>query len=305
MSVPFLQGVASGAIITGATVFYGALGEVVVERAGMVNLGLEGTMVTGACFGFIVAFKTGNAYVGLLAAMLAGALFNMLFGWLVVTRRANQLASGLTLMFFAYGLTALAGRDYVGQSGTGLDHWNIPGLSSIPWLGPIFFSGNLLTFTIVPSALFIWWLLFRTRWGLQLRTVGEGRTAAYAAGLRPSWIKYQALFVGGMLGGVGGAYLAIGNTPVWVEAITNGVGFIAVALVIFASWNPVRAIVGALIFGGAIALNTELQAHNTSISPFFLDMLPYLLTLAVLLVWGRKRQYQMPMGLAEVFEGTQ
>jgi ABC-type uncharacterized transport system permease subunit len=304
LSVPFLQSVAAGSILTGAAVYYGALGEVVVERTGMVNLGLEGTMVTSACFGFIAAYKLENAYVGLLAAMLAGALFNMLFGWLVVTRRANQLASGLTVMFFAYGLTALAGRDYVGKPGTGLDPWKILGLADIPWVGPVLFSGNLLTFAIVPSALLIWWLLYRTRWGLNLRTVGESRTAAFAAGLNPDRVQYQSLFVGGMLGGLGGAYLSIGNTPVWVEAITGGVGFVAVALVIFASWNPIRAIVGALIFGGSLALNTTLQARNTSISPFFLDMLPYLLTLAVLLVWGRKRQYQMPMGLSEVFEGT-
>jgi general nucleoside transport system permease protein len=312
LSVPFVQGVATGAVLTAATVYYGAIGEVVVERAGMVNLGLEGTMVTGACFGFVAAFKTGNAYVGLLAAMLAGALFNMLFGWLVVTRRANMLASGLTLMFFGYGLTALVGRDYVGKPGTGLDHWNIPGLSDIPWVGSVFFSGNLLTFAAVPAALLIWWLLYRTRWGLDLRTVGESRTAAFAAGLSPDYVQYQALFVGGMLGGLGGAYLSIGNTPVWVEFLTNGVGFIAVALVIFSSWNAIRALIGALIFGGSVALNTTMQAHggihvlgqSIQINTWLLDMLPYLLTLGVLLIWGRKRQYQMPMGLAEVFEGT-
>lgn len=304
MSVPFAQGVAAGAILSGATVYYGALGEVIVERTGMVNLGLEGCMVSGACFGFIAAFRSGNAYLGLAVAALAGACFNLLFGYLVVTRRASQLASGLTLMFFAYGLTALAGRDYVGKKIDGLDRWSVPGISDIRWIGPVLFKGDLLVFGIVPLALFVWWLLFRTRWGLNLRTVGESRTAAYAAGLNPSWIQYQALFAGGLLGGIGGAYLSISFVRVWVEQITSGRGFIAVALVIFASWSPLRTIVGALLFGGAIAVNLELQAQGTSISPFFLDMLPYLLTLAVLLVWGRKRQYQMPMGLAEVFEGT-
>jgi simple sugar transport system permease protein len=137
-----------------------------------------------------------------------------------------------------------------------------------------------------------------------LRTVGENRMAAFAAGLNPQRIQYQALFIGGMLGGIGGAQLSLSYARVWVEGMTSGRGFIAVALVIFASWNPQRAIIGALLFGGAIAFQLQLQARDTSVSPFLLDMLPYLLTLLALLVFGRKRQYQMPEGLREVFEGT-
>lgn len=242
MSTPFVQGVASGAIRSGTSILYGALGEVIVERAGMVNLGLEGTMLVGACFGFIATVETGNAYLGLLAAALAGGLFNLLFGYLAITRRANQLAAGLTMMFFALGLTAIMGKDYVGESIDGLPTMALPLLSEIPWVGPALFTNDLLSYCMVPTAIGVWYLLYRTRWGLAVRTVGESRTSAFAAGLRPELIQYQALFVGGLLGGIGGAHLSLAYTGVWVEGMTNGRGFIAVALVIFASWQPMRAI---------------------------------------------------------------
>jgi simple sugar transport system permease protein len=301
---PFLQGMAAGALRSGTSIMYGALGEVINERAGVVNLGLEGCMLTGACAGFIATYRSGNPYLGIAAAALAGGAFNLLFGFLAVTRRANQLASGLTLMFFALGLTALLGTKYVGKRIDGLDQLSIPLLSKIRWVGPAVFTGDILTFGMLPSAIAVWWLLYRTRWGLKVRTVGESRTAAFAAGLSPQKIQYQALFAGGLLGGIGGAHLSLSYTRVWIEGMTAGRGFIAVALVIFATWQPLRVIAGALLFGGAIAFQLQLQAHNTSISPFLLDMLPYLLTLFVLLVWGRKRQHQMPHGLVEVFEGT-
>lgn len=304
MTVPFAQGVAAGAIRSGTSIFYAALGEVIVERAGMVNLGLEGCMLIGACFGFITAANTGSPYLGLLVAAIAGGIYNELFGFLVVTRRASQLASGLTLLFFALGLTAIAGKDYVGRRATGLPGFDLPLLGRMPWVGPVLFHGDLLSFGIVPSAVAVWWLLYRTRWGLSVRTVGEDRTAAFAAGLSPQRIQYQALFIGGTLGGLGGAQLSLSYAGVWIEAMTAGRGFIAVALVIFAAWDPLRAIAGALLFGGAVAFELQLQAHDISFSPFLLDMLPYLVTLLVLLFWGRNRRYQMPEGLTEVFEGT-
>ena len=303
-NTPLLQGLAAGALRSGTSVLYAALGEVIVERAGLINLGLEGCMLTGACLGFVVTYRTGNPFLGLLAAAGAGGLFNLLLGFLVVTRRANQLASGLTLLFLAFGLTALLGWDYVGKRIDGFSLIQIPLLYDIPWIGPVLFEGDVLTFALVPCALLVWWLLFRTRWGLALRTVGESRVAAYAAGLNPSQLQYQALFVGGLLGGVGGAHLSLAYARVWVEQMTAGRGFIAVALVIFATWHPLRAIAGALLFGGAIAFQLQLQARNAPVSPFLLDMLPYVLTLLVLLIWGRKRQYQAPEGLWEVFQGT-
>src|SRR5438309_537276 len=231
-NTPLLQGLAAGAIRSGTSVLYASLGEVIVERAGMVNLGLEGCMLTGACFGFVVAFQTGNPFLGLVAAALAGGMYNLLLAYLVVTRRANQLASGLTLLFLALGLTSLVGWDYVGKKIDGLSLISVPGLSDIPWIGPIFFEGDLMSFAILPSALVVWWALYRTRWGLAVRTVGESRVAAYAAGLNPDRIQYQALFVGGLLGGIGGAHLSLAYARVWIEEMTAGRGFIAVALVI-------------------------------------------------------------------------
>lgn len=303
MSTPFVQGVASGAIRSGTSVFYAAAGEVIVQRAGMVNLGLDGCMLTGACVGFVTAVRTDSAWLGLLAAALAGGLFNLLLGVLIISRRANQLASGLTLQLLALGLTAIIGKDYVGTPVDGLPRIEVAGLSSIPWIGEVFFVGDPLLFAAPAVAGVVWWVLFRTRWGLAVRTVGESREVAFSAGLSPSNLQYQALFVGGLLGGLGGAHLSLAYARVWIEGMTAGRGFIAVALVIFASWHPVKALVGALIFGGAVAFQLQLQARDTSVSPFLLDMLPYLLTLGVLLVWGLRKQAQIPGGLKEVFEG--
>jgi ABC-type uncharacterized transport system permease subunit len=301
----FIQGLAAGAIRSGTSILYAALGEVIVERAGMVNLGLEGCMLMGAAFGFIATVQSGNAYLGLLVAAIAGGLFNLLLGFLVVTRRATQLASGLVLLFLATGLTALVGAGYVGKHINGLDQLSIPLLVQIPWIGSVLFQGDVLTFGIVPCTLLVWWALYRTRWGLWLRTVGESRRVAYATGLNPHWIQYQALVIGGMLGGLGGAQLSLSYARQWVEGMTAGQGFIAVALVIFASWRPLRVIGGALLFGGAVAFQLQLQGRNVPVSPFLLSMIPYLLTLLVLLWFGRKRRYQIPEGLKEVFEGTQ
>ena len=299
-----IKGILIGALQSGASVLYATLGEVVVERAGIVNLGVEGVMLMGASVGFAVAVETGNAALAVLGAGLAGGLFNMILGFLVVTRRANQLASGLALMFFGVGLSALLGKPYVGKNIEGLNDIAIPGLSSIPYVGPILFKHDILIYLMVPLAIAIWYFLTKTKWGLSLRAVGENRTVAYAAGLRPSVIQYQALFIGGVLGGIGGAHLSLAFTKNWVEWMTAGRGFIAVALVIFSMWHPLRAIGGALLFGGAVALQLQLQAVGAPISPFLLDMLPYALTLAVLLIWGRKRFHSFPEGLKEVFEDT-
>lgn len=304
MIAPFLEGVLAGAVQSCTAVLYAALGEVIVERAGLINLGVEGALLIGASVGFAVSYETGSALLGLTAAAVAGGLFTLIFGYLVITRRANQLASGLALMFFGIGLSAMIGKPYVGQPLAGLPQLPIPFLADLPFVGRIFFQHDLLIYLVVPIALLIWWVLFQTRWGLALRAVGESQIVAYAAGLKPAQLQYQAVFLGGLLAGLGGAHLSLAYTRVWVEGMTSGRGFIAVALVIFASWHPLRAIVGALIFGGAIAFQLQLQAQGAPISPFLLDMLPYLLTLGVLLLAGRGRRNAMPAGLKAVFEGT-
>jgi simple sugar transport system permease protein len=243
--------------------------------------------------------------LAILAAAVAGGLFNTLFGFLVISRRANQLASGLAMMFCGVGLSALIGAPYIGSRIKGLNEFPIPILSDLPLVGSIFFHYDMLVYLAAPIALGIWWVLFYTRWGLSLRAVGENPVAAFAAGKDPHRIQYEALFIAGVLGGIAGAYLSIGLAKTWAEWMTAGRGFIAVALVIFSKWHPLRAILGALLFGGAIALQLQMQARGVPVSPFLLDMLPYLLSLAVLAIWGGSRRQAAPGSLGRVFQGTE
>ena len=305
MSVLSILGVISSAIFSGASLLYATLGEILDERAGVVDLGLEGVMLVSAATGFGVTVRTGNPYLGVLAAMLAGGLMNLLFAYLVVTRRANQLASGLALMFFGFGMSALIGRPYVGSRINGLPRYSLPGLSDLPPLISSQFRFDLLIYLALPTAILIGWLLFRTRWGLGLRAVGENPNAAFAAGRDPRWIRYQALFLGGALAGLGAAHLSIAWTMTWGEYMTAGRGFIAVALVIFSKWHPLRAIVGALLFSGAVAFQLMLQSSGVQVSPFLLNTIPYLLTLAVLIVWGGRRRYAAPASLGRVYQGAE
>lgn len=300
----FVQFVLTGAVRAGTSVLYATLGETVSERAGVVNLGAEGCMLAGACFGFVVAATTGSLWLAILAAALAGGLLSQIHAFLVVSRGANQLASGLALGFFGLGLTALVGRPYVSENIDGLPQLPIPVLSQIPFFGPIFFNHDALTYLGYLMGPLIWWFLFRTRWGLALRAVGEDPGVAFAAGRNPALIQYAAVFFGGAMAGLGGAQLSLAVTRTWVEGMTAGYGFIAVALVIFGMWHPLRAIGGAFLFGGAVALQFQLQSRGVQIPPYLLLMLPYLLTLVILLLSGRRGRNAAPAGLAAVFQRT-
>jgi ABC-type uncharacterized transport system permease subunit len=305
MTTPLILGLLAGAILSGTSLLYATLGETLVERSGIVNLGLEGVLLIGASVGFAVAAIWGNAWLGLAAAAAAGALANLLFGWLVVTRKANQLASGLAMMFFGFGVSALVGSPYVGAVIAGLPKWRPSWLADLSWVkSTTLFNYDLLTWLAVPVAILVWWALFRTRWGLGVRAVGENPAAAFAAGRDPALLQYEALGFGGALGGLAGAHLSLSLTVTWAEYMTSGRGFIAIALVIFSKWNPLRAIAGALLFGGAEALELQLQARGSLISPFVLEMLPYLLTLVVLLVWGGSRRLAAPASLGRTFYGS-
>jgi simple sugar transport system permease protein len=304
VSPDFFQGWLAGAILASTPIFYAALGEVLVEKAGLINLGVEGTMLVGASVAFAVTSTTGSVVWGLGAAVAAGGLFNLLLGPLVVLRGANQLASGLALMFLGQGLSAYYGKPFVGTTVDGLVPLPLPGLSRIPWLGPILFRQDALVYLAVPSAILVWWLLHRTAWGLHLRAVGEDRLVAYAAGSRTDLLRHQALFLGGMLAGIAGAHLSLAIAHTWTEGLTAGRGFIAVVLVIFAAWSPLRVLAGALLFGGALALQIQLQARGAAVSPFLLDMLPYLVTLLVLVQLRKASRGRMPEGLREVFESS-
>jgi ABC-type uncharacterized transport system permease subunit len=305
MSLLAILGVISSAIFSGTSLLYTTLGETIHQRSGIVNLGLEGIMLISASSGFALTVVSGNPYLGVLTAMLIGALANMIMGYLVVTRRANQLASGLALMFFGFGVSALIGKPYVGAKINSLPRISLPGLSDLPILYASLFKFDILIYLVIPTAIFIWWLLFRTRWGLGLRAVGENADTAFASGRNPFLIRYQALILGGILTGLGAAHLSIAYTMNWTEYMTAGRGFIAVALVIFSKWHPLRAIVGALLFSGAVAFQLLLQSSGVHISPFLLDTIPYILTLLVLIIWGGTRRHAAPASLGRVYQGGQ
>jgi simple sugar transport system permease protein len=302
MNSALLLGVATSSVVSGTSLLYATIGEIVGERAGVINLGLEGIMLIGAATGFTATALTGDAYLGVAAAALAGTAVNLVFAYLVVGRHANQLATGLTLMLFGLGVSALIGRPFVGTLIAGLPKLHPFGHAS---MGNPILSYDTLVYLAVPAALLIWWLLFRTRWGLGLRAVGESPVAAVAAGLHPGRIQYQALGLAGLLGGIAGAHLSLAVTLTWAEGMTAGRGFIAIALVIFAKWNPLWAIAGALLFGGAESLQLQLQAAGADVSPFFMNMVPYLLTLAVLIAWGWRRQTAAPAALGRNFVGVE
>jgi ABC-type uncharacterized transport system permease subunit len=306
MTGAFLRGVLAGAILSGTPLLYATLGEVIVERSGVVNLGLEGILLIGASVGFAIASLSGSSYLGVLCAAAAGCLAMLLFGYLVVGRRANQLASGLALMFFGTGVSAVVGRGFVGGIIAGLPKYRVPWLSDLPWVkASTLLNWDILVYIALPVAVAAWWLLFRTRWGLSVRAVGESPAAAFAAGRRPELLQYQALAIGGLLGGIAGAQLSVSVTMSWDEGMTSGRGFIAIALVIFSKWHPLRAVAGALVFGGAEALQLQLQARGAQVSPFLLDMIPYLLTLAVLIAWGGARRTAAPAMLGRTFSGAE
>lgn len=305
MSVLSILGVLSSAIFSGTSLLYTTLGEVVDERAGIVNLGLEGVLLVSASSGFAVTALSGNAFIGVLVAVLVGGLMNMILGYLVIHRLANQLASGLALMFFGFGLSALVGKPFVGVKINGLPRIVLPGLASLPKLYTSLFSFDILIYLSIPAAFLVWWLLFRTRWGLGVRAVGENADTAYASGRDPRWIRYQALFIGGLLAGLGAAHLSIAYTMNWTEYMTAGRGFIAVALVIFSRWHPLRAIAGALLFSGAVAFQLLLQSSGVQVSPFLLDMIPYVLTVIVLIAWGGNRRHSAPASLGRVYHGAE
>jgi ABC-type uncharacterized transport system permease subunit len=305
MSLLSILGVLSSAIFSGTSLLYATLGEVIDQRSGIVNLGLEGVLLVSASSGFAVTSVSGNPYLGVLVAMLAGGLLNMILGYLVISRQANQLASGLALMFFGFGLSALIGKPYVGAKIDGLPRILLPGLSNLPRLYTSLFKFDFLIYLAIPVAFLVFWILFRTRWGLGLRAVGENADTAFASGRNPRLIRYQALFTGGLLIGLGAAHLSIAYTMTWAEYMTAGRGFIAIALVIFSRWHPLQAIAGALIFSGAVAFQLLLQSSGVEISPLLLDTIPYIVTVLVLIAWGGHRKHSAPASLGRVYYGSE
>ncbi|HYD98841.1 MAG TPA: ABC transporter permease [Alphaproteobacteria bacterium] len=276
------------AIVTAATpLLFAALGELVTEKSGVLNLGVEGMMLVGAVAGFAATVASGNYLLGILAAAAAGALMALLFAVLTLHLLANQVATGLALTLFGIGLSALIGRSYVGMPLERLPQLAIPGLSDIPFLGPVLFGHDLLVYlglALVPG---IAWFLNRTRPGLVLRAVGENHDAAHAIGYPVRRIRYLATVFGGALCGLGGAYLSLAYTPMWAEAMTSGRGWIALALVVFATWKPWWVLAGAYLFGGMTIGQLHGQGMGLPVPPEVMNMLPYLATILVLVLISR------------------
>jgi ABC-type uncharacterized transport system permease subunit len=297
----FVEDVLTATIRSGTPVLYAAQGEVIAERSGVINLGTEGCMLTGALAGFAATANTQSPIIGVVAAAGAGAALALVHAFVVITRRANQLASGLAVTFLGLGVAAILGRHYVDQSVHPLNQVRIPLLSDIPFLGNVLFDHDVLTYLGIVLGPLLWLFLYRTRWGLILRATGEQASVAFAYGHSPARVRYLAVMAGGALAGIGGAQLVLAYTLSWVENVTVGRGFVAVALVIFAGWDPLKATLGAWVFGGALAVQLQLQARGVSISPFLLQMTPYVLTLAILAVASRGRAQQAPGEIRAVF----
>ncbi|TCL73141.1 nucleoside ABC transporter membrane protein [Hydrogenispora ethanolica] len=276
-------------IVAGTPLLFASLGELLSERAGVMNLGVEGMMLIGAVTGFAVDVYTQNIWAGILAAMLAGGLMALIHAFLSITLKANQVVSGLALTIFGTGLSAYLGKPLIGvPAPVTFKVVAIPGLSEIPWLGTILFSHDVLVYISYGLVALIWFVLYRTKTGLILRSVGENPAAADAAGINVFRVRYLAVVLGGMLSGAAGAYLSLAYAPSWLENMTAGRGWIALALVIFAMWNPLRALAGAYVFGSIDALGFHMQTLGVVIPSFFLKMLPYLFTFIILIVLTRE-----------------
>lgn len=282
---------------------WAALGEIVAERAGVVNLGLEGMMILGALSGFVVAQSSGDPWLGLAAAAAAGGAAALLHAVFAVLLRANQYVSGLAITIFGLGLSGLIGRGFVGRPlRNAMEFVEIPLLSSLPLVGEALFTRQyLLTWLGLAAALLLWFFLYVTRAGLALRTVGENPAAADAAGVRVVAVRVAAVVFGGLMAGIGGGFLSLAYRPSWGQGMTNGLGWIALALAIFALWDPVRAILAALLFGAFFTLSFSLQDR---FPPQLLTTMPYLFTiLALTLTALRKggRSFGAPEALGEPY----
>ena len=294
-------------IVTAATpLVFAAIGELVVEKSGVLNLGVEGMMIMGAIAGFAVATSTGSVSLAILAAALAGAAMSLLFGFLTLTLLSNQVATGLAITIFGIGLSALIGHGYVGITFEGLAK-GIPMLEDIPIVGPLIFGHDVMVYMSFAAVAGVAWVLTKTRAGLVLRAVGTNHDAAHSLGYSVIGIRYLAVMFGGAMAGLGGAYLSIAYTPLWVEEMTAGRGWIALALVVFATWKPWRALAGAYIFGGITIIQLNVQGFGVNIPAQYLSMLPYLATIVVLVMISRDKtlvKMNAPACLGKVFHAT-
>jgi len=292
--------IAKVTISSSLAVLFAATGEIFAERSGILNLGVEGMMLMGALAAVAASDTFGSIWLSVLAAMLVGGAFAMIHGFFSITLRVNQVVSGLALTLFGIGLSNFLGRSFIGKVTLQFESLALFPLNRIPVLGPIFFSHTPLVYVayfLTPLAFFF---LYKTKYGLNLRAVGENPAAADTVGINVVTVRYVCTLAGGTLAGLGGAYLSLAYTPGWKEQMTGGQGWIAIALVIFAMWDPLRAAAGALLFGFINAFQFYCQAAGLTIIPgYVLRMLPYLFTIGVLVVVTRWERVKRRIGAPE------
>lgn len=302
--VPFIL-----TVITASTpLLLAASGELVTEKSGVLNLGVEGMMLVGAIAGFAVTASSGSAILGILAAVLAGVLMSLIFAFLTLTLMANQVATGLALTIFGVGFSALVGSGFVGFAIAPLPALSIPGISAIPVIGPILFGQDFLVYLSIAAVVAIGWFLAKTRAGLVLKAVGDSHHSAHAIGYSVIKIRYLATMFGGAMAGLGGAYLSLSYTPMWAENMTAGRGWIALALVVFATWRPGRLVAGAYMFGLISVMQLHAQGAGIHVPSQFMSMLPYLATVVVLVIISSDRakiRLNAPACIGQAFRAAQ
>jgi simple sugar transport system permease protein len=288
----------------GTVLALAGLGLLINERAGIVNLGAEGMMLVAAIAGFATAVHTGNDWLAFGAGALAGGVLAAAFGVLVIWLNTNQYATGLALSLFGAGFSAFAGIRYTQEKLGARPHFAVPGLADIPFVGPALFRQHPMVYLAIALTLLLAWFLYRSRAGLVLRSVGESPESAHALGYPVRRIRLFAVVVGGALCGVAGAYLSVVYTPLWVEGMVAGKGWIALALTTFATWRPTRVLLGAYLFGGVTMLQFTLQSQGVQVPSQMLSMLPYLATIVVLVLISRNATWirvNMPASLGKPF----
>ena len=291
-------------MVSATPILLAAIGEMVVERAGALNLGVEGMMITGAVVGFAVAVNTGNPALGFAAAALASAVLSLSFGVLTQLLLSNQVATGLGLTLVGLGLSSLIGKPYEGMKSPTLPKLDMGFLSDLPVVGRMLFSHDLMVYLSLALVIVVWAVLKYTRIGLILRAVGENHDAAHALGYKVVRIRMMAIFFGGACAGLGGAYLSLVRVPQWTEGMTAGAGWIALAIVVFASWRAGRVAIGAYLFGGVTVLQLNLQAAGAAVPVALLSASPYLMTILVLVFISARGAHGAPASLGRPFHAS-
>lgn len=308
MDIQQASSLTSSAVTAAIPLMFAGIGELVTEKSGVLNLGVEGMMLMGAVSGYATTTVTGSPWLGLVAAIAAGMAMALLFGFLTLTMLANQVATGLSLTIFGVGLSAYVGKPYTSAANPAtIAAWPIPGFSHLPVVGPALFNNTPIDYLAFLMFVIVGWFLYRTRAGLVLRSVGESPQVAHSVGFPVIGVRYGATLFGGAMAGLAGGYYSVVQLHLWQEQVTAGRGWIALALVVFATWRPGRLLIGALLFGAVTGLQFYAQAIGVPVPTPFLAMLPYVATIAVLVLISRNPntiRLNAPASLGKPFFGA-